>query len=90
MIFSSLRTGAFRSGFNRQLHTSVPRSDVASSARNAAEGASKQLSGLAEKAKAFGKPLADRASSATGGELLYLIRKLLILISDKFAPFSFQ
>jgi hypothetical protein len=76
MIFSSLRTGAFRSGFKRQLHTSVPRSDVASSARNAAEGASKQLSGLAEKAKAFGKPLADRASSATGGELLYLIRKL--------------
>lgn len=67
MLFQSLRSGALRSAGFRQLHSSVPRADMAGSARQAAEGASKQLSGLAERAKSLGKPLAERASSATGG-----------------------
>lgn len=68
MLFRSIRTsGAIRSA-TRNIHSTSPRLDTATSAKNAAEGAGKQLSNLAERAKALGKPLADRATSMTGGE----------------------
>lgn len=66
MLASSAQrtTTVLRSRGFRSIHSSVPRSaDV----KSAAEGASKQLSNLAERAKAVSKPLAERASSATGG-----------------------
>ena len=67
MLFRSLRaSGAVRSA-TRNLHSSSPRLDTASSAKNAAEGASKQLSNIAERAKTLSKPLVERANSMTGG-----------------------
>lgn len=61
---------SLRSAANRSVHVSAVNKDAASSAQKAAEGASKQLTNLADKARQLGKPLADRASSVTGGENL--------------------
>ncbi|PWN90634.1 hypothetical protein FA10DRAFT_229829 [Acaromyces ingoldii] len=57
---------SLRSSANRGVHVSAVNKDAASSAQKAAEGASKQLTNLADKARQLGKPLADRASSVTG------------------------
>jgi hypothetical protein len=68
MLFSaSLRSAnAMRSSAMRQLHSTAKRFDMAESARQAAQSASKQFSGLAERAQAFSKPVVERASKATG------------------------
>lgn len=86
MLFRSLRSSAATRLVSRNIHSSAPRLDTATSAKNAATGASKQLSNLAARAQSLGKPLVDRASSLTGGELLYLLFALkelfMLLIED--------
>jgi hypothetical protein len=59
-----LRTAAPARSFAR----SAPRADVGSSAKNAAEGAAKQFSNAAEKARAAAGPFAERIQGATGCE----------------------
>ncbi|UZJ54021.1 hypothetical protein CBS101457_003341 [Exobasidium rhododendri] len=73
MLFRSLRASGTLRSAARNIHTSSPRLDTATSAKKAAEGAKdaaggvgKQISNLAARAQTLGKPLADRASSMTG------------------------
>lgn len=55
----------------RRLISSTPATnDAAQAAKKQAEGASKQLAGLAEKAKQLGGPVAQKLQGALGGELL--------------------
>ncbi|CAO1626358.1 unnamed protein product [Parajaminaea phylloscopi] len=70
MFGAGLRSsiGSLRTVAQRRLISSSPAtSDAAASAKKTAEGASKQLSGLAEKAKELGGPVAQRLQGALGG-----------------------